>query len=396
MTGPRTLREDPHRTPSTLGLFAGIGGLELGLAAAGRKAGMLCEVEPFAQSVLADRFPTAAMHDDVTTLDSASIPVSVDTIAAGFPCQDLSQAGRTAGIGGKRSGLVSNVFRLARHEGIRHLLLENVPFMLRLDKGEAMRSLVRRLNRGGFAWAYRVVDSRAFGLPQRRRRVFLIASRDFDPSRRLFQDDHGVPAKLETPADHTGFYWTEGNRGVGWTENGVPTLKVGSGVAIPSPPGIWRRSRNDIVTPGIRDAEALQGFPRGWTDAATKAGSERHRWRLVGNAVSVPAATWAAGCLYREDGPRLEGTFDLPTKVGWPTAGFGGPGQRPRGIEISEFPEYKSKSLAGLIRSPKPLSARATRGFRDRYVKSPLKQRSDFIEALNAHLKMMDEAVVRG
>ena len=164
-----------------------------------------------------------------------------DLVAAGFPCQDLSQAGRTAGIGGRNSGLVRRVFELleqAEHPP-RWLLLENVPFMLQLDRGDAMRYLARRLGELGYRWAYRVVDARAFGLPQRRRRVILLASRTDDPREILFHGDAGEP---ETP-DHRGracgFYWTEGVRGLGWAVDGVPTLKGGSTIGIPSPPAIW-------------------------------------------------------------------------------------------------------------------------------------------------------------
>lgn len=105
-------------------------------------------------------------------------------VSAGFPCQDLSQAGRTVGIDGSRSGLVDHAFRLVRRtQGPRWLLLENIPFMLKLDRGRAMRHLTAELEDMGYRWAYRVVDTRAFGLPQRRQRVILLASRTEDPTR---------------------------------------------------------------------------------------------------------------------------------------------------------------------------------------------------------------------
>jgi len=150
------------------GLFAGIGGVELGLSRAGHHSELLCEWEPTAQRVLRARFPSVDLRGDVR--DLKSLP-DVDLVTAGFPCQDLSQAGRTAGIRGERSGLVTEVFRLLDKTNPRWLLLENVPFMLQLDAGEAMRYLTTALTDRGYRWAYRVVDTRAFGLPQRRRRV---------------------------------------------------------------------------------------------------------------------------------------------------------------------------------------------------------------------------------
>src|SRR5262249_48118459 len=153
----------------------------------------------------------------------------------------------------------------------RWLVLENVPFMLQLDRGRAMAYLVHELERRGLHWAYRVVDARSFGLPQRRRRVLLVASRDADPSPILFGQDAGEREFADDGRSACGFYWTEGLRGLGWAIDGVPTLKGGSTIGIPSPPAIWRRSSGAIVLPAIEDAERLQGFEPGWTSPAVDA-----------------------------------------------------------------------------------------------------------------------------
>ena len=101
---------------------------------------MICEIDPGAAEVLRQRFGMM-VEPDVRKL--RAFP-KVDLIAAGFPCQDLSQAGRTAGIGGQQSGLIGEVFKRlrSRSNGPRWLLLENVPFMLQLQRGKAMRYLV--------------------------------------------------------------------------------------------------------------------------------------------------------------------------------------------------------------------------------------------------------------
>jgi len=161
------------------GLFAGIGGLERGLHRAGHRTVLLCENDPGATAVLKARFPNVPHHHDVTNLPA--LPKSTTLVAAGFPCQDLSQAGQTAGISGLRSGLVDEVFRLVRQTRTPWLLLENVPFMLQLNRGRAMDHITGVLESLGYRWAYRVVDSRAFGRPQRRRRVYLLASAAEDP-----------------------------------------------------------------------------------------------------------------------------------------------------------------------------------------------------------------------
>ncbi|MGB6052741.1 MAG: DNA cytosine methyltransferase, partial [Rhodococcus sp. (in: high G+C Gram-positive bacteria)] len=117
-----------------------MGGLELGLAEQGWSTELLCEIDPGAGAVLGARFPDVPLHTDVTKL--RALPSGTELVAAGFPCQDLSQAGRTAGITGTRSGLVDEVFRLVkRRNGPRWLLIENVPFMLQLGRGAAMRHI---------------------------------------------------------------------------------------------------------------------------------------------------------------------------------------------------------------------------------------------------------------
>ncbi len=282
------------------GLFAGIGGIELGLQQAGHHSSLLCELDPGAHAVLAARFPEAKLTRDVREITSIG---SVDLLAAGFPCQDLSQAGRTAGIGGRNSGLVGHVFRLldAAKRKPRWLMLENVSFMLQLEKGRGMRHLVGELESRGFNWAYRVVDTLAFGLPQRRQRVILLASRTDDPRAVLFADDEEPVVTPFKPGLWCGFYWTEGLRGLGWAVDAVPTLKGGSTVGIPSPPAIWDSRDGSITTPDIRDAERLQGFDADWTLPALAVEGVRrgHRWKLVGNAVSVPVARWVGQRLPR-------------------------------------------------------------------------------------------------
>ena len=148
------------RRLTTAGLFAGIGGIELGLKRF-HPTVLLCENDPGAVAVLNAKFRDIPKHGDITTL--TSLPKNTDLVAAGFPCQDLSQAGTTRGIDGMRSGLVGEVFRLLRRDPVPWVLLENVPFMLQLSKGRALNVIVSELEALGYKWAYRVVDALAFG-----------------------------------------------------------------------------------------------------------------------------------------------------------------------------------------------------------------------------------------
>ena len=232
----------------TAGLFAGIGGFELGLARAGHETGLLCDVLPAARAVLATRFPGAAYHDDIAKL--RSLPAEVELVCAGFPCQDLSQAGRTAGLGGARSGLIAEVFRLLARRKVGTVVIENVPFMLQLRGGDAMRAIAGEFERLGYRWAYRVVDTWSFGLPQRRERVVLVASRSLDPAEVLLADERPIerpPTDLARRAH--GFYWTEGLSGLGWAADAVPTLKNGSTLGIPPVCGVEASDRGGMAMP---------------------------------------------------------------------------------------------------------------------------------------------------
>jgi DNA (cytosine-5)-methyltransferase 1 len=136
------------------GLFAGIGGLELGLHQAGHETIVFSENWAPAASVLARQFSGVPNEGDVANLEA--LPADVELVTAGFPCQDLSQAGRTAGITGRKSSLVEHVFRLIDRSAPKWILLENVSFMLRLDEGSAMARLVSEFEQRGYIRAARI------------------------------------------------------------------------------------------------------------------------------------------------------------------------------------------------------------------------------------------------
>ena len=372
-----------------VGLFAGIGGIELGLSKAGHEALLLCENDPSAGAVLDAKFRKIPRVEDVREIDK--LPRGTELLAAGFPCQDLSQAGDTRGIDGARSGLVGEVFRLLENQRVPWVLLENVPFMLQLNRGAAMDFIVSRFEALGYRWAYRVLDTRAFGLPQRRERVFFVASLDEDPAPRLFRGNHR-PLNLDHEGRACGFYWTEGVRGLGWAVSAVPTLKGGSTVGIPSPPAIWMPD-GQIVTPEIRDAERLQGFPVNWTKPAERAGRASFRWKLVGNAVTVKVAKWVGE---RLAGPHDDRPWGIPVgivKRTWPKAAFGDAKHGRFAADLTTWPvTYKQTPIEEFLRyEPKPLSHRATSGFERRFSSSTLRAPDEFRSALRTHIERMAE-----
>lgn len=372
------------------GLFAGIGGFELGMHRAGHSTELLCDVLPAAQAVLKARFPGVEYRDDITKL--RSLPASVDAICAGFPCQDLSQAGRTAGLEGERSSLIGEVFRLLSRRRVPTVVVENVPFMLQLGGGNAMRSIVDEFERRGYRWAYRVVDSFGFGLPQRRERVFLVASREVDPSAVLLGDDRPL-SRPQTDLGRFahGFYWTEGLGGLGWAVDAVPTLKNGSTIGIPSPPAVLMPDGR-LIRPGLRDVERLQGFDADWTSPAETVGRSSLRWGLVGSAVSVPVAQWIGGRLSSPAMYDRARDSDFP-QIGKAPRAARFDGERRFSVRIGVDPlGVRAPSLAEFLTDragQSPLSLKATLGFLGRTRRAKLRFEPGFIAAVERHAERM-------
>lgn len=367
------------------GLFAGIGGFELGMELEGHHAELLCDVLPHSEVVLKKHFPNADYANDVCHIND--LPESVDLITAGFPCQDLSQAGRTAGLQGRRSGLIAEVFRLLQKRRIPTVVVENVPFMLQLGKGEAMRSIINELELLGYRWAYRVVDTFSFGLPQRRERIILMASRELDPAEVILADDNKMVRPVTSIGELAhGFYWTEGLTGLGWAVDAIPTLKNGSAIGIPSPPAVFMPDGR-IVKPSIQDAEALQGFSRNWTEVAETVARPSSRWGLVGSAVSVPVARWIGRRLNSPAFYDRSGDLEFPISGRCPRAArFDGKNRF--SVNISADPiGIRPPHLIDFLQGPlEPLSLKAASGFLSRTRRAKLRFEEAFIDAIEEHV----------
>jgi DNA (cytosine-5)-methyltransferase 1 len=162
-------------------LFAGVGGADLGMEAAGIDTALACEIDNHARGVLAHRFPNAKLWDDVRSLDGDRIrnagAVPERTIlSGGFPCQPFSVAGRRGGMGGddERGDLYWEISRILAEFPAQWIVLENVPGLLSIDDGRTFGTILGDLAELGYGVAYRVLDAQFFGVPQRRRRVFIV------------------------------------------------------------------------------------------------------------------------------------------------------------------------------------------------------------------------------
>jgi DNA (cytosine-5)-methyltransferase 1 len=257
-----------------------------------------------------------------------------------------------------------------------------------------MRAVLLELEALGYRWAYRLVDSRGFGLPQRRLRVVILASRgEIDPSDILFS--RSVEPKFDDaivePDPHSvyGFYWTEGSRGVGWAKDAVPTIKGGSGLGIPSPPAVYDPQSGWTGTISLTDAERLQGFPVGWTavDVGTRPAKPGERWKMLGNAVSVPLSRWIGEELASPSshGSELPG---VPFAQGpLPNAARGKAGRWERVASTTHVSTSEHEPLAQFLREElKPLSAKALAGYISRVESGRKKLPASFVRDLKIQL----------
>lgn len=342
---------------------------------------MLNEIDADAEAVLSNHFPSVQRSPDVRLIGPELLE-SAEMIVGGFPCQDVSIVGGQRGMAGNQTPLVKHVFRLVEANRPDWIFLENVQSIRFVHGGRVLSYVVNECERLGYSWAYRTLDSRAFGLGQRRRRLFFLASRVEDPGR-VMLSDKGVRIASEaiTSEKPIGFYWTEGGKGHGLTSDAIPPLKAGSKVGIASPPAVLFPN-GAVRLPSIQAAEMLQGFPSDWTAAAPL----RSRWRLIGNSVSPPVIAWIRDSLRDPKSWTVPNTTIGDTGI-WPLAGWGdGRGQR-RSVEAHEAPS--AARIGRISEMPlvwTPISYRALKGFTSRARASNLRYPDHFLDKLEAAL----------
>ena len=265
--------------------------------------------------------------------------------------------------------------------------------MLRLKKGEAIRTIVEALEELGYKWAYRTIDSMAF-VPQHRSRVYVVASLHNDPRDVILSGNstkkQGV-ITTDTFSEPCGFYWTEGKYALGLYQNAIPTLKVGSSIGIASPPAI-AFPNGMVASPDIRDAERMQGFPVDWTEPAEELTKAAGRWKLVGNAVTVNTVEWIANKIVSP--VKYEGQKDkvLSKQDKWPKAALGNDGKR-YASNVSEYPvERDEESLIDFLSYQcKPLSLKAAKGFENRLNMGKVRCPQFFRDAIHEYVERMEE-----
>ena len=296
-------------------LFSGVGGLDLGFERQGFSISWDCDKEKSCRKILAKQFPSTTIYEDVRTIDTSKVS-PVDIVIGGFPCQDLSVGGQRKGLSGERSGLFYEFIRIVRDMPIRStfVVVENVPGMLTSnnvkDFAVILNEMVKQWSPKSIAW--RTLDSRYFGVPQRRERVFIVVDlageraaeildlkadmrgdirarttngkNTVSTSGELFEENVEYPITLrksrKAQSNKDFETWIETDYA-----NTLNLFDVGqrSSVLVAESPNVVR-----YLTPV--EWERLQGFPDGWTDGL----SDRARYCQMGNAVTVNVAEWIA------------------------------------------------------------------------------------------------------
>lgn len=240
---------------TAVSLFAGVGGFDLAMERNGIDVVAAVEIDKHARSVLSKQFPNTTIFNDVTEvtgeqLRAAGFIPERGIITGGFPCQDLSVAGKRAGLAGKRSGLFWEIVRLVDELAPAYFVLENVPGLLSSNGGRDMGTVIGALSGRGYGVSWRVLDAQHFGVPQRRRRVFIVGCAGDNGAASseilaLSEGLRGNPPKGRTPRQETARDAREGSPVGSLTSSGFrcDLNKAAAGHLQPMPPttpeGTW-------------------------------------------------------------------------------------------------------------------------------------------------------------
>jgi DNA-cytosine methyltransferase len=199
-------------------LFSGIGGFDLGFERVGMTCAAQVEWDKAASSVLARHWQDVPRYGDVRDVGRSNLPAA-DVLCGGFPCQDVSVAGKRAGLAGKRSGLWFEFLRIAQELAPRTIVIENVPGLLSSNGGRDFAAILHGLVECGYRVCWRVLDAQYFGVPQRRRRVFVVGSLgDGRSAEILFERESG--------AGHPEPRSASGQRPAAATGSGTPISRI--------------------------------------------------------------------------------------------------------------------------------------------------------------------------
>ncbi|SNH23308.1 type II DNA modification methyltransferase [Streptococcus pneumoniae] len=282
-----------------LNLFAGIGGFRLGMESAGHECIGFCEIDKFARAsykAIHDTKGEIELHDITTVSDDTIRGIgSVDIICGGFPCQAFSIAGNRRGFEDTRGTLFFEIARFASILRPKYLFLENVKGLLNHENGVTFETIISTLDELGYNVEWKVLNSKNFGVPQNRERVFIIGHLRRERTRRIFPLSGKNQSTSNQSVMKIGNINPSGNgmNGEVYQADGLaPTLTTNKGegqkIAINS------YHENNHLSDGFRirkltpkECWRLQGFPDWTFDKAQEVNSNSQLYKQAGNSVTV-------------------------------------------------------------------------------------------------------------
>ena len=286
--------------------FSGIGGFDIAFEKKGFATQMLCEINPFCNQILERHWPHVQKFSDINKIASKSIPDS-DVWCGGFPCQDISVArgaSERLGLAGSRSGLFYRFAELIGDKKPEVVVIENVAGLFNSNNGRDFGVILQTLSGLGYGIAWRLLNSRYFGVPQSRTRVYICCWKgNSTKAIKVMFDKEGAPKPQNPRKD----FITEAS-----AENEFPKVPVVS-YCLAASSGRhtgtdWSRTyvvyKNGVRRLSPLESERLQGLPDNWTTPKGSGNEDENidtwRYTAIGNAVSVPVVEWIAEKIHNE------------------------------------------------------------------------------------------------
>jgi DNA (cytosine-5)-methyltransferase 1 len=268
------------------------------------------DIDSHCQSLLKYHYPNVPVYGDFTTINEKNFNnQSIDLLVGGTPCQSFSVAGLRRGLDDERGNLSLEFFRLAKRLKPKWILWENVPGVLTIDEGRGFKSILSAMDELGYGYAWRVLNAQYFGVPQRRRRIFLVGylgdwkyptASLFDSKSMFGNSQQSKTSKknyiIQYSKDFTKDYRELSFDGYSFQLNGNVCSTLSTKLS---------HNRNLIfgideqgneyarrITP--IEAERLQGFPDNYTliPHNGKLIADSHRYKFLGNSMAVPVMRW--------------------------------------------------------------------------------------------------------
>lgn len=292
-----------------LSVCSGIEAVSVAWAPLGWKACAFSEVAPFPCALLKQHYPEVPNLGDMNRADQWTFERSPDLLVGGTPCQSFSVAGKRAGLKDPRGRLMLAFLSLAERLRPAFVVWENVPGVLSSNRGRDFGAFLWSLGNMGYRWAYRVLDAQWFGVPQRRRRVFVVASLgEVCPGAVLFESEslcRDTPSRGKAGTDDTGstgdgvarcYSLTPGsNRGEALIKEADTSTTLLANMVKTGDSGMRIVQQAQVRRLTVTECERLQGFPDDYTAIPYRGravAADSPRIAALGNSMAVPVVKW--------------------------------------------------------------------------------------------------------